>query len=246
MFCEARADFELASGLFDRVLRERGPSRVADNFDTPEVIRSWHGDVSGSPYFNLHELNHYMDRFKLRGVRGHFNGRPGRPGGTMARKAFTIARAVAKEADSPIDAVILVWDMDSQGDDRPAGVAAARDEALEWARFQIICGFPDPEREAWVLAGFDPCDDQERQRLHALHRDLGFSPVHAADRLRDQTKGGPRDIKRVLDLLTDGVRDRESRCWAEPPLAVLRERGSSTGLAAFLDEIETALPRLFA
>jgi hypothetical protein len=70
----------------------------------------------------------------------------------MARKVFTIARAIAKAAHSPIDAVVLVWDMDSQGDDRPAGVAAARDEALTWAPFQIICGFPDPEREACFAA----------------------------------------------------------------------------------------------
>jgi hypothetical protein len=121
-------------------------------------------------------------------------------------------------------------------------VKAARDEARPWARFHIVCGFPDPEREAWVLAGFDPGDDGERQRFEALHRDLGFSPALHAVRLRDKDTGAARNIKRVLAILTGDDAEREARCWLEPPLATLRERGIATGLSAFLDELEAALP----
>ena len=153
----------------------------------------------------------------------------------MARKAFLIARALSKKAPAkPINAVVVLWDADQQRGERPEGVAAARDEARRWAPFQIVCGFPDPEREAWVLAGFDPCNDTERQRLDELRRDLGFSPVDHAVRLRDKNAGSLRDIKRVLRVLTGADRAREEQCWSEPPLATLRTRGAATGLAGFL------------
>lgn len=159
----------------------------------------------------------------------------------MARKAFLIARAVNKRTTEPIDVVVLVWDTDQQRGDRPDGVALARDDARRWARFQIVCGFPDPEREAWVLAGFEPCDDVEHQLLEELHRTLGFSPVVDAVRLRDKTHGALRNIKRVLDVLTRADADREARCWTDPPLVTLRARGVATGLSAFLDGLDASL-----
>ena len=241
-FCEAPADFRLASGLVDRVLRDAGPPWVVDNFESPEVIRTWQPDGFGNAHFDLHNLNRYMDELQVRSVRGHFNGRAGGAGASMARKAFLIARALRKQLpDAPIDAVVLVWDIDQQRDERSAGVAAARDEAQPWAPFQIVCGFPDPEREAWVLAGFDPCDDTERSRLDELHRELGFSPILDAHRLRDKAAGNPRNIKRVISVLTGHDPEREARCWTEPSLATLRARGTASGLAAFLDEIHAIL-----
>jgi hypothetical protein len=110
--------------------------------------------------------------------------------------------------------------------------------------FQIVCGFPDPEREAWVLAGFDPCHPDEQQRLEELHRELGFSPVVHAVRLRDKAHGATRNIKRVLTVLTGSDADREARCWIEPPLVTLHERGTASGLSGFLDELRDVLPGL--
>ena len=241
-FCESPADFRLASGLVDLVLRESGPTWVVDNLDSPEVIRTWQPDGSGRPYFDIHHLNCYVNELGVRSVRGHFNGQPGGAGASMARKAFLIARALRKRApDEPVDVVVLLWDTDQQPDERRAGVAVARDAARQWKLFQIACGFPDPEREAWVLAGFDPCDDTERQGLEKLHRDLGFSPVLHAARLRDPDDGAPRNLKRVLQILTSGDPDREQRCWTEPSLATLRDHGGETGLAEFLDELSAAL-----
>jgi hypothetical protein len=232
----------LASGLVDRVLRESGPPWVADNLESPEVIRTWQPDGFGHAHFDIHDLNRYMDELNVRSVRGHFNGQPGGAGASMARKAFLIARAFSKKVPGEaIDAVVLIRDTDQQRDERPDGVEAARSAARQWAPFQIICGFPDPEREAWVLAGFDPCDDAERARLEELHRDLGFSPVLDAHRLRDKSAGAPRNIKRVLRVLAGHDPDREERCWTEPPLATLRARGTDTGLAAFLAEIDAVL-----
>lgn len=249
-FCEAPGDFRLASGLVDRVLREVGPAWVVDNLDMPGVVLHWHADGLGNDFINIHYLNQYTDQLQARGLRvrqarGHFNGRPGEPGSTMARKAFYIAEALSRHTpDDPIDAVVLVWDTDDEQRERPDGVKAARDEARRWATFEIVCGFPDPEREAWVLAGFDPCHPAEQQRLDDLHRELGFSPVLHAVRLRDKTRGALRDIKRVLAVLTGDDDERETRCWIEPALATLHERGTDTGLSAFLTDLQAVLPSL--
>jgi hypothetical protein len=249
-FCEAPGDFRMTSGLVDRVLREAGPAWVVDNLDTPGVVLRWQADGLGNDFINIHYLNEYTDQLKARGLRvrqarGHFNGRPGESGGAMARKAFHTAEALSRHTpDDPIDAVVLVWDTDDEQRERPDGVKAARDEARRWATFQIICGFPDPEREAWVLAGFDPCHPTEQQRLDDLHRELGFSPVLHAVRLRDKTPGTLRDIKRVLGILIGDDAHREARCWTEPPLLTLHERGAATGLSAFLAELQAVLPGL--
>jgi hypothetical protein len=249
-FCEAHADFQLASGLVDRVLRECSPAWVVDLLDTPEAVRTWHPDGAGRDFIDLHHLNECADALQRRGVRvrrvrGHFDGRPGEPGGAMARKAFLIAEALSRHTlRESIDVVVLLWDADQQQAQRAAGVSAARDEARRWARFEIVCGFPDPEREAWVLAGFDPCDAREQQLLDDLARELGFSPILHAVRLRDKSEGALRNIKRVLRALTSDDLSREARCWIEASLATLRDRGTATGLAAFLDELEAVLPPL--
>ena len=126
-FCEAPADFRLAAGLVDRVLGESGPAWVVDNLESPDVIRTWQPDGFGRGYFDVHVLNQYMDELRVRSVRGHFNGRPGGAGGSMARKAFLIARALSKKAPAkPINAVVVLWDADQQRGERPEGVAAAQ------------------------------------------------------------------------------------------------------------------------
>jgi hypothetical protein len=249
-FCEAPSDFRMASGLVDRVLREVGPTWAVDNLDAPGVVLRWHADGLGNDFIKIRHLNQYTDQLRERGLRvrparGHFNGRPGESGSAMARKAFLIAEALTRHGpDDPIDAVVLVMDTDDEPVERPRGVKAARDEALGWKLFQIVCGFADPEREAWVLAGFDACDPIEQQRLDELHRELGFSPVLHAVRLRDKAHGVPRNIKRVLAVLTGDDIDREARCWTEPPLATLHDRGAATGLSAFLVELQAVLPGL--
>ena len=245
-FCEAPADFRLISGLVDRVLREAGPSWVADNLDAPEVVRTWLPDGFGREYFDIHKLDKYVSKHGVRVPHGHFDGRPGGAGALMARTVFWIARTLQRQTpDDPISSIVLVWDLDEQPDERASGVKAARDEAHCWAPFKIVCGLPDPEREAWVLAGFEPCSDAEQACLERLHRDLGFSPVMHAIRLRTKQEGHARNIKRVLSELTGDDPQREARCWGEPMLETLRARGADTGLAAFIEEIETILVPLF-
>jgi hypothetical protein len=243
LFCEAAGDFRTAAGLVDRVLREEGPDWVRDLVEAhPEAVRTWVEDGEGRSFFDIHRLSNYAQGIRgLRIPQGHFDGKPREPGALMARTIFHLVRALAKQAARAgaegVDAVILVWDMDQQGEARRAGLAQAREEADASGRFRVVLGCPDPEREAWVLAGFEPEDDAERERLAEERRALGFCPCEEAHRLRDGEDRAPRSPKRVLRDLTGGGEAREARCWEDATLDRLRARGGGSGLSAFLDEV---------
>ena len=237
VFCEAEGDFRTASGLVDRVLHEEGPTWVADLMGThAEAIREWIGDGRGATFFDVHDLRHHEKRLGVLVPQGHFDGKPRAPDAGMARRAFAITRELRKR--EAVDAVLLVRDMDHQGKERRAGLDQARTEALRWASFAIVLGWADPMREAWVLAGFEPESDDEREQLRTLREELGFHPCEAAHELGARNEQAKRSPKRVLGELTAGDPDREARCWTHTPLDRLRARGVHSGLRAFLDEVK--------
>ena len=244
-FCEAPADFRLASGLIDRVLRDHGPGWVVDNLDQPDAVRSWQPDGHGREFFKIHDLDKYVVQWSVRVPHGHFDGRPGGAGSLMARTVFRLARTLERSPGTRFDGVVLMTDMDDDGDARRSGLEAARAEAQALVRFEIVLGSPDPKRETWVLAGFDPVDDAERDRLDELRRELGFSPTHEAERLRAKRDHESRSAKRVLAVLTNDDQVREERCWTEASLETLRARGSKSGLVEFLHEVRERLLPLF-
>ncbi len=237
VFCEAEGDFRTAAGLVDRVLREEGPAWVADLIDAhPEAIREWIGDGLGPQFFDVHDLSHYEKTLKVLVPQGHFDGKPRAPDARMARRALYIAREVRKR--QAVDAVLIVRDMDDQGKERRVGLDQARVEARRWAPFAIVVGWADPMREAWVLAGFEPESDEERDRVRKLREKLGFHPCEAAHELGAKNEQAKRSSKRVLGKLTLDDKDREARCWTHAPLDWLRSRGEQSGLRAFLDEVK--------
>jgi hypothetical protein len=238
-FCEAPADFRIASDLVDRVLREADPSWVGDVMDAaPEGIRVWHGEL-GQTFFVIKELTVHVDRLEARVQHGHFDGRPGAADIMTGRNAAAIVRALLKRGHD-IDAAVLVRDMDDQPD-RRAGLEQARTEARSWARFGIVLGCPDPKREAWVLCGFEPDGDGEQARLGEIRRELGFSPHVDAHKLTAKDDLAKRSAKRVLRALTMGDVAREESCWKKTPLDTLHARGELTGLRAYLIELEQQL-----
>ena len=246
-FCEASADFRTASELIDRVLRDEGPAWLADLIDEhPDSIRTWHACGGDRAFFDVHAWRECAKQLSIRIPHGHFGGRPGGAGAMMARTLFQIVRELNRraEVDETIDVVVLVWDMDDQADERRRGLTAARDEARTWAPFDIVVGCANPMREAWVLAGFDPADDDEQVCLEATRGDLGFSPSEQAHRLDAKDEQAKLSSKRVLRGLVGVAPDREARCWRETPLEILRERGESSGLREYLDEVrDRLLPR---
>ncbi len=241
-FCESRSDFQLASTLIDRVLRNHAPW-ISDLLDAaPETIRTWVGDGEGRDFFDIHRVSAYALKRITRVPQGHFNGKPGAAGALMARTALRIARALNHSSTSDaIDGVVIVWDMDGQAADRRLGLDQARTEALPLMPFQIILGRPDRMREAWVLAGFDPTSEPEQIRLEAERQLLGFLPNTEAHLLTAADESAKRSAKRVLAVLTADDRAREETCWTETALHTLRARGMKSGLAEFLDAIEQEL-----
>lgn len=238
VFCEARADFETTTGLVKRVLQQEGPDWLRDLLEDPALMQyalDWVPDSEGRTFFDVHKLDAHVSRLGVRVPHGHFSGQPGAAGALMARTVFHIARRLMQEG-TQFSAVLLVWDMDDQGLQRRKGLDQAREEARPMMPFVIALGRPDPMREAWVLAGFEPETDTERALLEEVRRELGFCPCHEAHRLGAKKESAKNSAKRVLNLLTAGDRDREARCWTEAPLDRLRSRGTGSGLTAFLDE----------
>lgn len=258
LFCEGPADAHTAMDLLDRVLQEHVPPSIAEMFrKNPEAFRVYaqdgrteplfHTDHAKSssageyrPFFYLSRLNDYVHRYGVRVPRGHFGGRPGSADARMARAAFYIARKAAQR--HKIDAAVLVRDMDDQPKERDIGLDQARREAAAWECFQIIIGQAHPMREAWVLAGFVPANDDEADRLKRLRKELGFCPCEQSHELKAKDEQAKKNPKRVLDELMEGDREREARCWNHTPLAILYERGQKNGLAPFLDEVRVSLP----
>ena len=171
--CEARADCDIASTLTDRVLIEDNSIHWIDD-QSIETHREWRGLNKNDPFLQWSKI-HGIAR-ERRVVRlGHFNGLPGKPDAFVARKALLLLDD--NNIDRP-DAVILLRDMDDQIE-RFAGLRQARDEFEKV--FPIVIGFARTKREAWVLAGFDPIEDDERaQRLIQFGQEFGIQPVSAA------------------------------------------------------------------
>jgi len=253
VFCESPADFETATGLVERVLKEEGPAWLRDLFDgSGEVVRQmlieWLPDGEGRTFFDVHKTERYARRLNLRVPHGHFSGEPGAAGALMARTAFGVARELGETTRESIDAVLLVWDMDDQADDRRRGLQQAREEAERMVPvpFVIVLGCPKPEREAWILAGFEPETDEEHKRLKKVRSELGLNPCLEAHRLGSKRDHSKRSLKRVLEYLTDEDPGRQARCWTETSLELLRSRGRDSGLTVFLeDEVKGRLLPLF-
>src|SRR5262249_51155131 len=101
------------------------------------------------------------------------------------------------------------------------------------------------ERESWVVSGFEPQDEGESARLEVEKQTLAFDPrlrSHELTACKDNQ--ATRSPKRVLRQLAGDDRHRERRCWTEPPLELLRERGAANGLAAYLHEVRHRLAPL--
>lgn len=240
LFCESSADAEMAKTLVDRVLREHGPSWVGELMESDPVhVREWSNDHARRDFFDVHALDKYLQHYKVRPLQGHFDGKKGAAGAQMARNIFSIVRAMENAARDPVrhDAVCIVWDMDAQSKERRNGLEQARTEATTWASFKIVYGCPDPEQEAWILAGFEPETDEEREGFEKLRRELRFCPVRNAQLADATSDGAKKNPKRILSELIGDHHERRLRCLSSP-LDTLRQTGAQSGLCAFLDEVQ--------
>ena len=230
--CEADGDQRTACELADRALVE-----VYDWLDglLPDQ-RKWVGGSDDHERLLWREVKRaYVDQKLPQFVpRKHAPG-PHLPDFVAARKALLLARKL------DVDAVMLIRDLDDQPD-RREGQDRAREGIASPA---CVVGAANPMREAWVLNGFDALDSDEKKRFANERKNLGLDPTASPEKLTAKDPSAQNSPKRVLHALTDGDHDREAQCWRDTSLDALRERGTGSGLTAFLEELRDRLAPLF-
>jgi hypothetical protein len=176
--CEAPGDFRIATALCERTLREEGPAWFRDHFETcPKHVLAWKGLAADTPFLPWKRLGEVRAALGVRPPLGRFAGTSGAADALAARTALAIARHVHRgNPATPIDAVLLVRDMDDQPD-RRRGLGQARDEAMSIEPdMPVLVGAASPEIEAWLIEGFDPISKEEQDLLAELRQELGFDP----------------------------------------------------------------------
>jgi hypothetical protein len=236
LIVEAQADADAASILADRVFIE-GDAEWIDAETLPN-LRQWTGIEPLTPHTRWMRLGVLAERH---GVRTH--GRGLGADGAAARKALLLV-IQAQASDDDIEAIVLVRDMDNQPE-RRTSMECARAELADKLAFQVAIAAPDPKREAWILRGYEPHNDRETTLLKDERKRLGFDPITNPERLRGDRRRAAeqedRDIKLIVERLTQGDLNRERQCLESTPLSVLRGRGQETGLADYLGEAATRL-----
>jgi hypothetical protein len=99
------------------------------------------------------------------------------------------------------EAILLIRD-DDRDTERRRGFEQARTDAR--LDIPVVIGFASTKRECWVLAGFDPRDEDETRSLDELRRELGFDPRTQAENLTAHRDHHELSAKPVLAALTKG------------------------------------------
>lgn len=229
LVCEADADFRIASSLVERELGSAVPWLDGELLASCPIWMNW---KSGRPYLTWIEIAELARSLRL-SIRGHFNGEAAMPDSQATRRALLVANQLSREASKTLDGIVLVRD-DDRDANRKVGIQQAISNSTVF-RDTAVVGLAHCNRECWVLAGFDALSESEVLRLDSMRRELGFDPTVNAHELTAKHDYDKKNSKRVLRFLVNNDRDRESSCWKSAPLNLLRERGTKTGLAEYLD-----------
>lgn len=229
--CEGQIDFDVATGLVERMLVSRSVPGDLASFDG---LGTYVGD-GGHAWWKWASIPTIAAAKRIRVPHGHFDGLAGAPDAAAARRAIHVLKATVP----PLDVVILIRDSDGQ---------VGRRRGLEQARTDhphVSIGIADTKMECWILAGFDAISSDEMAAYDTVYQELSFCPVRESQRLRASDDRDARSAKRVLVRLLGSDPVRKRRCWMQTAISDLRGRGQENGLAAFLDEIQTrVLPLL--
>ena len=243
---ESGADFRTATKLAERILLEK------INWLEPELIQhifQWTGLEEETEYSCWRDILKIIDdakeklKYKPSRSLGHdSNGVPFKADGAASIKVLNLIRFLQRIRH--IKAVLLIRDLDNQAE-RREGLEQARSQHIELQpKLGIIIGAANPKREAWVLNGFIPSNQQEEQLLEAIRTKLSFDPCIDSHRLRSTSQEEPdriRNPKVVVEQLTGNEIERECLCWEATSLEILRERGVHTGLQNYICEVEQYL-----
>ena len=213
-----------------------GPDWLSEQPELIETLRTWIAWAPSGRRFRWTEIDDLGRELNLP-VRGKNEGEKDFPDFKAAVRALRVIRALIDD----VAAVVLIRDMDDQ-EDRERGLRQARDRhEQQGGSFRVVLGVANPKRECWVLAGFDPFNEQERRLLEEERSYLGFGPVERSEQLTAKHHEDKRSAKRVLEKLTQGNWQREKQCWTVTQLDTMRSRGQKNGLASYLKEVEDRL-----
>ncbi|WP_071190742.1 hypothetical protein [Trichormus sp. NMC-1] len=239
---ESGADARTATKLAERVLKEK-----LDWLDD-DILQhcfQWTGLEEGTEFSCWSDIKKILisSGLKFPKYRGHHSkGVPLKADGAASIKILNLVRFLQKTRQ--IKAVIFIRDLDNQPE-RKEGIEQARSEHInKTPKLEIVIGAADPKREAWVLNGFIPSNQQEKQILEEIKNNLSFDPCIESHRLRATSEKEPeriRNVKVVVEQLTGKDMEREKQCWEETNLKHLRERGVDTGLTDYIQEVEKRL-----
>lgn len=235
----------LARDLCDRVVYERARAEWLRALWAPtlrETQRRWTGLEPHTAWSDRHAVDRAAQAL---GVRSHVRLRETGRLRAMHGAAATAFKAlrVAAHLSPPPDLVVLAGDTEgivAPDRLRAEGVATAAEG------IPSLVAEHHRESEAWVVLGFVPRNHEERARLVAVTRSLGFDPTEEPHRLLAGSAHDPRDAKRVCRLLL-GVEhitpalERVRSCWLDTPLDRLEAHGEGTGLVRYLRAVETVL-----
>lgn len=243
---ESSADARTATKLAERVLVEKV------DWLEPELLQNlfrWSGLEAETEHSCWRDVNNIMQRAKELGLPipkflGHGKSGALKADGAATIKILNLIRLLQLKNIRQIRAVLLIRDLDNQPE-RREGIEQARSEHIgRQPKLEIVIGTADRMREAWVLNGFISSNQEETRILENIKSQLNFDPCEESHRLRSNSwreLERVRNPKVVLEELTGNNRLREQQCWEETSLELLQQRGSNTGLAAYLHEIEQRL-----
>ena len=231
---EAPGDFQIATELADRVLCESIDWLEREHLDQQREWIDQNPDGRPLTWSGMKKLAYEA------GIeaQGHFGGQPGAADASAARRALNYLRKIMPR----LDGIVLVRDQDDQPE-RNKGLNQARE--AHHGTLAIVIGLAIPEREAWVLCGFEPANEAERKCLADERQQLGHDPRLGSERLTAcKNNSALRSAKRVLNVFTGSNTEREQECWRNAPLQDLSERGQKNGLASYLNDVKTVLAPL--
>ncbi len=243
---ESSADARTATKLAERVLVEKVDWLESDNL---QYLFQWSGLQNGTEYSYWSDISKIIDDAKDLGYKparflGHGrDGLPYKADGATSIKLLNLVRRFLQKTRL-IRAILLIRDLDNQPE-RRKGLEQARLAQIDGqSKLEIVIGTADRMREAWVLNGFIPSNQEEERILVEIERELKFDPCLESHRLREKSFAGAnriRNPKVVVEKLTGGNMEREQKCWEETSLELLRARGVNTGLTDYIDEVEQRL-----
>lgn len=236
---ESDADARIATKLAERILVDKVKWLEDEQL---QYLFRWSGLEAGTEHSSWMDIiditQRLSNQFKLPKIRS--NGKL-KTDGQSASKVMQLINFLQYKQNRDIKAVIFIRDLDNQPE-RKEHIKQARSEHKD--QLEIVIGTADRTREAWVLNGFIPLNQQEEQMLEDVTQKLTFDPCKESHRLRYKLFDEPdriRNPKVVLEKLTGGEMERQQQCWEETSLELLRERGIHTGLTDYIDEIEQRL-----